>query len=145
MKLELVLQTKGDNVETITPDTSVAELVARLTELKLGALVVSTDGRTVAGIVSERDVVKSLGRQGPQILDEPVSTIMSKSVQCARPDGLTTELMELMTTSRIRHVPVLDDDQHLIGIVSIGDVVKSRLGELEDERNALVQYVTVGG
>ena len=75
----------------------------------------------------------------------PVSAIMTGSVQCARPSATTRDLMSLMTESRIRHVPVVDDDDVMIGIVSIGDVVKSRLGELEEERDALMQYVTIGG
>ena len=79
-------------------------------------------------------------RPGPH----PVSTIMTPTVTCAPPSATTGDLMGLMTESRIRHVPVLDDDEHMVGIVSIGDVVKSRLGELEDERDALVEYVTVG-
>lgn len=145
MQLEQVLTTKGDGVETIAPDACIADLVALLTDLKIGALVVSTDGVTVEGIVSERDVVKNLRRLGPEFLDSPVSEIMTPTVQCAPPTAKTSDLMELMTNSRIRHVPVLDDDHKLIGIVSIGDVVKSRLGELEHERDALVQYVTVGG
>lgn len=145
MQLEQVLAAKGDGVETIAPDASIADLVAMLADLKIGALVVSTDGAKVEGIVSERDVVKNLRRLGPGFLDSPVSEIMTPTVQCAPPTAKTADLMELMTNSRIRHVPVLDEDQRLMGIVSIGDVVKSRLGELEHERDALVQYVTVGG
>lgn len=145
MKLENVLHNKGDGVETISPDATVAELVTKLTEMKIGALVVSADGIKIAGIVSERDIVKNLARQGPHMLDTPVSEIMTPTVQCAPQSARTVDMMELMTHSRIRHVPVLDDDQNMVGIVSIGDVVKSRLGELEYERDALVQYITVGG
>ena len=145
MQLERVLSTKGDGVETITPDATVSDLVNLLNEMKIGALVVSTDGVKVEGIVSERDVVKSIGNQGAEVLDKPVSEIMTPTVQCAPPTAKTSDLMKLMTNSRIRHVPVLDEDENLIGIVSIGDVVKSRLGELQHERDALVQYITVGG
>jgi CBS domain-containing protein len=145
MQLEHVLATKGDGVETITPDATIADLVAKLADLKIGALVVSTDGDQVEGIVSERDIVKNLRRMGPGFLDSPVSEIMTPTVQCAPLTAKTSDLMELMTNSRIRHVPVLNDEHKLIGIVSIGDVVKSRLGELEHERDVLVQYVTVGG
>jgi CBS domain-containing protein len=144
MKLEYVLQNKGSAVATISPDATVAALVEKLTEFRFGALVVSTDGRTVAGIVSERDIVKSLARYGSDTLSRKVSDIMTSTVQCAPPTATTADLMALMTESRIRHVPVLDDDQQIIGLVSIGDVVKSRLGELEFERNALVEYVTIG-
>lgn len=144
MRLEHVIQKKGSVVETIGPDASVADLVARLAELNIGALVVSEDTRTVAGIVSERDVVRHLASNGADALTQPVSSIMTATVTCAPPSATTADLMGLMTDSRVRHVPVLDDDQFLLGIVSIGDVVKSRLGELEDERNALVEYVNVG-
>jgi CBS domain-containing protein len=145
MKLEIVLQNKGGDVETIRPDDSVAHLVQRLSALRIGALVVSTDGSAVEGIVSERDVVRRLASDGPKILDGPVSEIMTTSVTCAPPNATTSDLMGLMTQSRIRHVPVLDDNETMIGIVSIGDVVKSRMGELELDREALINYVTIGG
>ena len=144
MKLEHVLQNKGNAVETISPDATVAELVARLSEYNIGALVVSEDGRSVVGIVSERDVVRRLADEGAETLTHTVGSIMTPSVTCAPPSATTADLMTLMTDSRIRHIPVLDPDELLIGIVSIGDVVKSRLGELEEERNALVEYVNVG-
>jgi len=144
MKLTSVLKSKGDDVVTITPEESVAHLVASLAEYGYGALVVSPDGRTVIGIVSERDVVRDMARNGADTMTRTVADIMTTTVTCAPPTATTSALMTLMTNSRVRHVPVLDDDQHLIGIVSIGDVVKSRLGELEDERQALVDYVTIG-
>lgn len=144
MKLEYVLKNKGDRVETIAPDATVADLVARLGELNIGALVVSADGRTVAGIASERDVVRQLAVEGAAVLDRPVAAIMTATVTCAPPDATTGDLMGLMTQSRVRHVPVLDDAEQMIGIVSIGDVVKSRLGELEWENTALVEYIHVG-
>jgi CBS domain-containing protein len=144
MKLEHVLQNKGAAVETISPDAPVTALLAKLAEFNIGALVVSSDGATVAGIVSERDVVRQLAASGADALALPVSQIMTPTVTCAPPSATTADLMGLMTESRVRHVPVLDDEEHMIGIVSIGDVVKSRLGELEDERNALVEYVNVG-
>lgn len=145
MKLEIVLQHKGGEVETIHPEDTVEQLVQRLNELRIGALVVSSDGETLEGIVSERDVIRRLASDGPSILSQPVSAIMTLGVTCAPLDATTRDLMSLMTNSRIRHVPVLDSDERMMGIVSIGDVVKSRLGELEYERDALVQYVTIGG
>lgn len=144
MKLEHVLQNKGSEVETIAPDATVTELVAKLAEFNIGALVVSEDGRSVAGIVSERDVVRHLAANGGEAMGQPISTIMTATVTCAPPTATTADLMSLMTDSRVRHIPVLDEDERMLGIVSIGDVVKSRLGELEDERNALVEYVNVG-
>lgn len=145
MQLEIVLQHKNPGVETIRPDDTVGHLVRRLADLRIGALVVSSDGSTVSGIVSERDVVRHLADEGAAVLDGPVSAIMTTSVQCAPPNATTADLMGLMTESRIRHVPVLDEAEAMIGIVSIGDVVKSRLGELQEERDALIQYVTIGG
>lgn len=145
MQLEIVLQHKNPGVETIRPDDTVAHLVRRLADLRIGALVVSSDGSTVSGIVSERDIVRHLADDGAAVLDRPVSAIMTTSVQCAPPNATTADLMGLMTESRIRHVPVLDEAETMIGIVSIGDVVKSRLGELQEERDALIQYVTIGG
>ncbi len=144
MKLEHVLQNKGSEVETIAPDATVTELVAKLAEFNIGALVVSEDGRSVSGIVSERDVVRHLAANGAEAMGQPISSIMTATVTCAPPSATTADLMSLMTDSRVRHIPVLDEDQLMLGIVSIGDVVKSRLGELEDERNALVEYVNVG-
>ncbi|MDZ7577273.1 MAG: CBS domain-containing protein [Candidatus Nanopelagicales bacterium] len=145
MKLEHVLQLKGGDVFTISPQATVAELAAELADRNVGAMVVSTDGRSVEGVVSERDIVRSIVTQGASVLSQPVLSIMTSVVQCAPPTALTSDLMSLMTNSRIRHVPVLDEAQLLMGIVSIGDVVKSRLGELEHERDALVQYITLGG
>lgn len=144
MKLEYVLKNKGDRVETIAPDASVRQLVTRLAELNIGALVVSEDGRTVSGIVSERDVVRRLAAAGAGVIDEPVSSIMTSTVTCAPPDATTRDLMGLMTETRVRHIPVLDDNEEMVGLVSIGDVVKSRLGELEWENTALVEYIYVG-
>lgn len=144
MKLEHLLANKGNAVETIRPDATVAELVAKLAEFNIGALVVSEDGRTVVGIASERDVVRHLVTSGGAILEQPVATLMTPMVTCAPPSATTADLMGMMTESRVRHVPVLDADEVMVGIVSIGDVVKSRLGELQDERDALVEYVQVG-
>ncbi|MFN8126460.1 MAG: CBS domain-containing protein [Candidatus Nanopelagicales bacterium] len=144
MKLEHVLQRSGSAAETVAPDATVTDLLAKLAEFNIGALVVSEDGATVVGIVSERDIVRQLATSGADTLAMPVSAIMTPTVTCAPPTATTADLMGLMTESRVRHVPVLDDEEHMIGIVSIGDVVKSRLGELQDERDALVEYVNVG-
>lgn len=144
MRLSNILDAKGSTVHTIHPDALVSGLVAVLAEVGVGALVVSEDGRTIAGIVSERDVVRALATD-PGILEQPVSAIMTTEVTCAGPDDSVEELAVAMTEQRVRHVPVLDDEDHLVGIVSIGDVVKSRLDELNGEREALVGYITQGG
>ncbi|MDZ5662581.1 CBS domain-containing protein [Nocardioides sp. S-58] len=140
MRIQDVIQGKGSQaVVTIRPDATVRELVALLAEHNVGALVVSEDGERVAGIVSERDVVRRLHEQDT-VLDATVSTIMTADVRtCAAQDGLT-DLMQTMTEHRIRHVPVVADGR-LTGIISIGDVVKNRIGELEFERDQLDSYV----
>ncbi|MPZ96898.1 MAG: CBS domain-containing protein [Propionibacteriales bacterium] len=139
MRINQVLQTKGANVITIVPEATVRDLVALLNEHNLGALVVTTDGTTVQGIVSERDVVRRLASD-PDVLDAPVSDIMTAEVRSCEPGESVDHLMHLMTEHRIRHVPVLVDGG-LAGIISIGDVVKSRIGELEFERDQLTNYV----
>jgi CBS domain-containing protein len=142
MKLETILNTKGREIAKIASTASVRELLAELAARRIGALVVSDDGDLVAGMVSERDVVRELAAQGAAVLDLPVSAIMSRIVQCAPPDAKVTDVMALMTERRVRHIPVVDEHGAMVGLVSIGDVVKNRLGELEGERDALIQYVT---
>ena len=144
MQLTTILSTKGSAVITIHPEASIAGLVAMLSEHSVGALVVSPDGSTISGIVSERDVVRALNH-GSAVLNAPVASIMTAQVHCAPPTASIDEIMHLMTERRIRHVPITGDTGDLIGIVSIGDVVKSRLSELEDERAALMDYITRGG
>lgn len=140
MRISDVLRGKAINgVITIAPEASVRELVALLAEHNVGALIVSNDGSTVAGIVSERDVVRHLHRD-VVVLEGPVSAIMTAEVKSCDQRVTLDELMQVMTDHRIRHVPVVEDDA-LIGIVSIGDVVKNRMAELEFERDQLEGYV----
>ena len=135
-----MVRRKGDLVVTVRPDETVERLLALLEEHRIGALVVSEDGETVVGIVSERDVVRHLHKDGAAVLLAPISQIMTADVRtCAGEDGLT-DLMQTMTQHRIRHVPVVADGR-LTGIISIGDVVKNRIGELEFERDQLDSYV----
>lgn len=143
MQLSTIISAKGMAVVTIQPDATIGDLVAMLAEHNIGALVVSADGRTIAGIVSERDVVHALSRGG-EVLSAPVASIMTSQVYCAPPEAKVDDLMHLMTDKRVRHIPVTDAEGLLMGIVSIGDVVKSRLGELEGERAALLEYITKG-
>jgi CBS domain-containing protein len=140
MKIADVLRSKGDGVVSIHPDDTVAELLALLEERGIGAVVVSRDGTDVAGIVSERDVVRHLHRTGPSIVDGPVSAIMTSDVTTAdREDDLETTA-RVMTDQRIRHLPVVVDGR-LHSIVSIGDVVKFRIDSLQSERDQLVGYI----
>lgn len=144
MKLSSIIANKDPHVVTITSHATIAQLVALLAEHRIGAVVVSSDGRAIDGIVSERDVVRAL-RNGDGILHDSVSSIMTSEVICAPPDAHVDEITHTMTERRVRHIPLIDDDGGLIGIVSIGDVVKSRLSELEGEREALMEYITRGG
>jgi CBS domain-containing protein len=140
MRINQVLAGKGSSeVVTVPPDASVRELIGMLAEHNIGALVVSGDGARVDGIVSERDVVRRL-HEDEQVLDSPVSAIMTADVHTCEGDQPITSLMAVMTKQRVRHVPVVKDGR-LAGIVSIGDVVKSRMSELEFERDQLDSYV----
>ncbi|WP_112135661.1 CBS domain-containing protein [Glycomyces dulcitolivorans] len=144
MRISDILRSKGSGVVTIRPEDSVRTLVAQLHEHNLGALVVSADGSTVAGIVSERDVARGL-HADPGLLEAPVSQIMTSSVHTRVPEDSIADLMVLMTERRIRHVPVVTNSGALVGIVSIGDVVKSRIGQLEFEREQLEGYISGAG
>jgi CBS domain-containing protein len=140
MKIGDVVHSKpSQDVVTISPDATVRDLVALLAEHNVGALVVSEDGATVAGIVSERDVVRRL-RSDESVLDAPVSGIMTSEVHTCSSQDSVTDLMQTMTEHRVRHVPVVAEGR-LTGIISIGDVVKSRIGELEFERDQLDHYL----
>ena len=144
MYVQSILAAKGADVATITPDASVREAVALLNERRVGALVVSTDGHRIDGILSERDIVRSLGAQASTALDQSVADLMTRQVTTCAPKDTIEQLMWLMTDQRIRHVPVAGEDGGLAGIVSIGDVVKHRLGQLESENQALQDYVHQG-
>jgi CBS domain-containing protein len=141
MRISDILRRKGRDVATIGTQETVRALVDRLAEFRVGALVVTDDGHRVDGIVSERDVVRGLGTSGVALLDEPVASIMTSEVHTCGLSATVEELMRLMTDRRIRHVPVVEDDV-LTGIVSIGDVVKHRIDELQDERDQLVGYIS---
>ena len=140
MKIVEVLKAKPEvGVITITPDAGVRDLLAKLAEHNVGALIVSSDGETVEGIVSERDVVRHLHHDGT-VVNNTVGAIMTEVVETTAPDSTLDDLMEIMTNRRIRHVPVVKDGV-LVGIVSIGDVVKHKMSQLEFERDQLDSYV----
>jgi CBS domain-containing protein len=146
MKISQLLGQKTHFVATIAPEATVRDLVAALAEHNVGALVVSVDGATVKGIVSERDVVRAMSRiaadEDGDMDSVSVAEIMTTNVVTCGPDATVHELMVTMTESRVRHVPVVGEENTLDGIVSIGDLVKHRIAELEDERQALIDYVT---
>ena len=140
MRIGDVLQAKPSHeVVTIRPDAGVRELLALLAEHNVGALIVSTDGESVDGIVSERDVVRHLHHDGT-VVNNNVRAIMTAVVETCDQDTPLDELMKIMTERRIRHVPVVHEGR-LVGIISIGDVVKHRIGQLEFERDQLDSYV----
>ena len=141
MRISDVIRAKGNAVVTVKPDMDVRALLGVLAEHRIGAVVVSSDGTTVEGIVSERDIVRALAARGATVLSEPVSEIMTRDVQTCKPETPVVELMSVMTHGRFRHVPVVIDER-LVAIVSIGDIVKNRVGELEIERDSLTSYIT---
>jgi CBS domain-containing protein len=141
VQISQLLRHKGHDVATIDGSESVRAALALLAERGVGALVVSSDGRRVEGIVSERDVARGLHEHGASLLTEPVSSLMTAEVHTCPPGARVTDLAQTMTDHRVRHVPVVDDEGLLVGIVSIGDVVKARLDELEAERKQLVDYI----
>ena len=143
MEIGQLLRSKGHDVATIEGSRSVRDALAVLAEQGIGALVVSADGRAIDGIVSERDVARGLHDRGAGLLGDPISSVMTAEVHTCTPHVQLTDLARLMTDERVRHVPVVDGDA-LVGIVSIGDVVKARLDELEEERRQLVDYIQNG-
>ena len=144
MNVQSILGTKGAAVVTITDGVSLADAAMTLRDKSIGALVVSNDGQRIDGIVSERDVVRALANHGASALGRPVSSVMSRDVVTCRADDAVESLMLSMTERRIRHLPVVNDDGVLGGVISIGDIVKARLGQLETENQALFEYLHQG-
>jgi CBS domain-containing protein len=141
MRITDVLRGKGTQVVTVPPDTKVRRLLEVLAEHGIGAAVVSHDGTSVDGIVSERDIVRAFAKRGAAVMSEPVTDIYTAEVHTITPDISLDEVMRMMTERRVRHAPVVVDGV-LRGIVSIGDVVKNRIDELETERAHLTDYIT---
>lgn len=138
MSIQSILDHKGSKVVTIAPDTRVGAAAHRLRLEHIGAIIITSDGR-IEGILSERDIVYGLTEHGAAVVDLPVSALMSRNVHTCRPTAEIRDVMRLMTMHRIRHVPVVENGA-LRGIVSIGDVVKSRLEDMELETNVLRDY-----
>ncbi len=141
MDVASLLRTKGSSVATAPPEATIADIAARLKQEKIGALIVSDDGVKVLGIISERDIVRGLADHGLDLLDKRADELMTVEVFTCTPNDTTADLMAVMTARRIRHIPVTEDGG-LCGIISIGDVVKDRLDEIEREANALRDYVS---
>lgn len=139
MTVRAILDTKGHQVETVEPETSVADTAKRLAGRKIGAVLVMTGAR-MEGILSERDIVRALGERGADVLGEPVSSIMTRRVVSCRPADTVAAIMETMTLGKFRHLPVIEGGL-VVGLISIGDVVKWRVQEYENEQEALRQYI----
>lgn len=143
MLVASILKVKGDAVVVASPETSVADAVSVLKQRGIGVLIVTGPGDTVAGILSERDIVHALDEAGDGLLQRPISHFMTDEVITCTPSQSVEDLMREMTNRRIRHLPVIDNGK-LAGIVSIGDLVKYRLSELQAERDALQDYIATG-
>ena len=144
MLVSEVLRGKGATVLTLPPEAPVESLIGLLAKHRIGAVVVSSDGVSVEAIVSERDVVRALAADGPTALASNIGSICTFKVVTTTPADRVESLMSVMTEGRFRHLPVVEDGK-LAGIISIGDVVKARMAELESEHDALTGYITSGG
>lgn len=140
MKLEDVIRSKGSSVVTIAPTASVAELVTVMADNNIGAVVVSTDGQHITGIISERDIVRGLAGSGAALLEATVADLMTGDVVVGHLEDKLEDTAHTMTAKRVRHIPI-EVDGTLAAIVSIGDVVKYRIDQLTDERNHLLGYL----
>ncbi|PWE30317.1 CBS domain-containing protein [Pararhodobacter marinus] len=140
MLVSQILKNKAAGIVTIGPKATLREVVDLLSTRRIGAVVVSTDGKKVKGIVSERDIVRELGRAGPEALNQPVEKVMTRAIYGCAPGDNTDTVLETMTTRRFRHMPVMEDNV-MVGFISIGDVVAARLSELQMEKDALTGMI----
>jgi len=140
MLVNQILKAKAGGVVTIAPGARVREAVELLSARRIGALVVSDDGKAVKGILSERDIVRELGKRGTGCLDDKVEAMMTRNIYGCAPGDSADQVLETMTTRRFRHMPVIED-KVMIGLISIGDVVAARLSELQLEKDALTGMI----
>lgn len=143
MNVAAILKSKGRAVSTVRPDATLLDVSLKLAQKKIGAIIIVGDGGVLGGIISERDVIRAIAEHGADALKLPVSQVMTKAVVTCTEMSPIDELMELMTKGRFRHLPVIEDDK-LIGIVSIGDVVKNHIAEVEMEVTAMRGYLATG-
>ncbi|UFZ06564.1 CBS domain-containing protein [Bradyrhizobium ontarionense] len=139
MTVRAILDVKGHQVESVEPETTLAEAAKLLANRKIGAVLVMS-GTRMEGILSERDIVRSLGERGAGVLTEPVSGVMTRRVVNCKPQDTVASIMEMMTNGKFRHLPVIEGGV-VVGLISIGDVVKWRVQEYENEQEALRQYI----
>lgn len=139
MTVRSILDTKGHHVQSVEPGARLADAIKLLSERRIGAVLVLNQGR-IEGILSERDIVRVLGERGASVLEEPVSSVMTRKVVSCREKDTVSEMMEVMTNGKFRHLPVVEDGR-VVGLISIGDIVKWRVGEYEREQEALREYI----
>jgi CBS domain-containing protein len=140
MLVSQILKSKASGVITIAPGASLREAAELLADRRIGALVASEDGNKVAGILSERDLVRELGKRGPECLQDSVEQVMTRQIYGCKPTDLADQVLRIMTDRRFRHMPVMEGEE-MIGLISIGDVVAARLSELEHEKDALTGMI----
>lgn len=139
MTVRSILNTKGHQIMSVEPDAKLADAIKLLAEKKIGAVLVMNQSR-LEGILSERDIVRVLGERGARVLEVPVSEVMTRKVVTCKETDTVAELMETMTTGKFRHLPVVENGK-VVGLISIGDVVKRRVQEYESEQEALRDYI----
>ena len=139
MTVRAILDSKGHHIVSVEPDAKLSAAVKLLSERKIGAVLAMSQGR-VEGILSERDIVRELGERGARVLDESVSAVMTRRVVSCRPSDTVAAIMEMMTLGKFRHLPVLEEGM-VVGLISIGDIVKWRVREFENEQEALRDYI----
>ena len=139
MTVRTILDSKGHQVQSVEPDAKLAAAIKILAEQKIGAVMVMSNGR-IEGILSERDIVRVLGERGAKVLDEPVSAVMTREVVSCRQTDTVAAIMEMMTLGKFRHLPVIEEGM-VVGLISIGDIVKWRVSEYEMEQEALRDYI----
>src|SRR3981081_4595253 len=139
MTVRAILDTKGHQIQSVEPEARLARAIKIVAERKIGAVLVMSQGR-VEGILSERDIVRVLGERGAAVLDDPVSAVMTRKVISCKQTDTVSAIMEMMTSGKFRHLPVLEGDR-VVGLISIGDIVKWRVREYEAEQEALRDYI----
>ena len=139
MTVRSILDTKGHDILSVEPDSKLSAAVKLLSERRIGAVLAMSGGR-IEGILSERDIVRVLAERGAAVLDEPVSAVMTRKVVCCRPIDTVAAIMEKMTAGKFRHLPVVEEGR-VVGLISIGDIVKWRVREYEAEQEALRDYI----
>jgi CBS domain-containing protein len=139
MTVRAILDSKGHHIQSVEPDVTLSAAIKLLAERKIGAVLVMSEGR-IEGILSERDIVRVLGERGARVLDEPVSAVMTRKVVSCRQSDTVAGIMEMMTLGKFRHLPVVEEGM-VVGLISIGDIVKWRVREFENEQEALREYI----